>query len=555
MKSNKAPIAQTNKRTTVDIPLEGPVTMDRKDHHRKYHSMGATIQGSRKKPVAEASQVERVVTVIQPELASLSERIKKQHEENNKTKSSCEETQQQPQPKPKLSNDEAKLKFNQDSLTEMALVQRQKQSINRILTSSAKPQSHLLVTPQRQQQQPAMARSAPPPVVRAQLPRATIPNVNRPSGTALQQLRRVGEGLRKGNATPQPRQVARPSEDNNARNGCKPMEKTTVVRDTTIYDPTKVYVHHQIKGSTVKMLMVLVTGEQRLITFDVPEECTVADLLEQVDIKFSEKVIVQFVKDHKMGINYIVDASQAPAPITTYTDEEQEDENSNSSCTFQKIDQEKIDGIVALCTHCGIKSEVLNFCCRCNKKIPADARRFSEITSCNAGRQVLLDTTYNSQDKTGGKARLVTAKVKPKARVPPNNSRARARQVPECLIISSDEEDASDGVRSNNRERLATNEASTTEHRTQDAVQSVFCKEPVITLTTPSNPISDNSQFLRDLNGDLIHTELQCRTVRIGSYKYVPPERVVVNSSIVKFMVPLLEDGRLFLLKTNCVYK
>lgn len=50
------------------------------------------------------------------------------------------------------------------------------------------------------------------------------------------------------------------------------------------------------------------------------------------------------------------------------------------------------------------------------------------------------------------------------------------------------------------------------------------------------------------------HTSLLCRTVRIGSYKYVPQERVVISQNGVRFGVPLLEDGNFILLMvmTKC---
>lgn len=53
----------------------------------------------------------------------------------------------------------------------------------------------------------------------------------------------------------------------------------------TISDPANTIVQHQIKGNKAKMLVMLASGKQRLITFDIPkEECSVKDLLDQVDI-------------------------------------------------------------------------------------------------------------------------------------------------------------------------------------------------------------------------------------------------------------------------------
>ena len=52
-----------------------------------------------------------------------------------------------------------------------------------------------------------------------------------------------------------------------------------------IENPSTAIVQSQIKGNVAKMLVVLLDGEQRLITFDIPaEDCTVQDLLEQVRV-------------------------------------------------------------------------------------------------------------------------------------------------------------------------------------------------------------------------------------------------------------------------------
>jgi len=63
----------------------------------------------------------------------------------------------------------------------------------------------------------------------------------------------------------------------------------------TINDPANAVVQQQIQGNTAKMLVMLATGEQRLITFDIPnEDCTVHDLLDQVRAVLSQ---VCFYKD------------------------------------------------------------------------------------------------------------------------------------------------------------------------------------------------------------------------------------------------------------------
>jgi len=70
-------------------------------------------------------------------------------------------------------------------------------------------------------------------------------------------------------------------QENNASESIAYLQKT-------INDPISAIVQDQIKGNTAKMLVMLASGEQRLITFDLPnDDCTVHDLLEQV---YNEKI-------------------------------------------------------------------------------------------------------------------------------------------------------------------------------------------------------------------------------------------------------------------------
>lgn len=73
-----------------------------------------------------------------------------------------------------------------------------------------------------------------------------------------------------------------------------------------INDPSTAIVQHQIKGSEAKMLVILISGEQRLITFEIPkEDCTVHDLLDQVRAVLGQVClyvlkICTFEKQYKM---------------------------------------------------------------------------------------------------------------------------------------------------------------------------------------------------------------------------------------------------------------
>lgn len=56
----------------------------------------------------------------------------------------------------------------------------------------------------------------------------------------------------------------------------------------------------------------------------------------------------------------------------------------------------------------------------------------------------------------------------------------------------------------------------------------------------------NKDKYLLDNTMQSPHTSLLCRTVRIGSYKYIPRDRVLISQNGVRFGVPLLEDGIYF---------
>ncbi|XP_015520107.2 uncharacterized protein LOC107224531 isoform X1 [Neodiprion lecontei] len=80
-----------------------------------------------------------------------------------------------------------------------------------------------------------------------------------------------------------------------------------------IDNPQSCIVQRQINGNTAKMLVVLPNRQQRLITFDIPnEECTVQDLLEQANISFGPDTDVSLVTDQTFQINFVVEIGQGP---------------------------------------------------------------------------------------------------------------------------------------------------------------------------------------------------------------------------------------------------
>ncbi|KAF7989037.1 hypothetical protein HCN44_007347 [Aphidius gifuensis] len=235
-----------------------------------------------------------------------------------------------------------------------------------------------------------------------------------------------------------------------------------------IVDPQTTIVQKQIDGNTVKMLVVMEDGEQRLITFNIPsEECTVNDLLEQAGILFNGATTVSLIKDPIFNINYIVESKAGAIVDSTQTGDVndelsnydnvlvdrkylQDDYDDNNIHATSTVNIEKpiyIDGKLAMCDKCDRASMDFNRCYRCKKKIQNNPETASYICTLAQKKEMMesIDNYYKS---------LL------------NNDRTK-------------------------------------------------------------------------LN---LHTTIMCRTVKIGSYKYTPKDRIIINTSGLILSVPLIED-------------
>lgn len=356
-----------------------------------------------------------------------------------------------------------------------------------------------------------------------------------------------------------------------------------------IDNPSNTIVQRQIQGNTAKMLVMLSNGEQRLITFDIPnEDCTVQDLLEQANITFSGETAVSLVSDPTLGINYIVEAGPSTGAILNEIYEHDSntsqdsanmgsrntshaisspDENSNPIC--QNEEAIYIEGKLALCPNCGISSLDFNRCQRCLKKLPEDVKTISMNMGIQEKKENMLsvNTFYKKNNERNSSAKLEklerdgSAYKRGRGRGRGFTSRTKlVNKEPECLTISSDEDEEGkarkvDGVNSNAVSSNASNNFS-------EEMETILEKEPVITNNSISSTNIDYSpgseegteggstksedQNFTDSSTQNVHTALLCRTVRIGSYKYVPREKVIVSQNGVRFGVPLLEDDKSF---------
>ncbi|KAL1131399.1 hypothetical protein AAG570_011016, partial [Ranatra chinensis] len=115
-----------------------------------------------------------------------------------------------------------------------------------------------------------------------------------------------------------------------------------------------------------------------------------------------------------------------------------------------------------------------------------------------------------------------------------------------CLTISSDEED---NTTPNNTSTIEPKEEQKVETTAKSTVKE---KEPVITESTesPEDSITlgvagggvDITELLD--SPDIENALLQCRTVRIGSYKVVPIDKVLLSEYGIKIQVPSIQGGQ-----------
>ncbi|XP_043281309.1 uncharacterized protein [Venturia canescens] len=377
-----------------------------------------------------------------------------------------------------------------------------------------------------------------------------------------------------------------PNDDNDGSSSFAFLQKV-------IDSPHETIVQSQIAGNTVKMLVVLQNGEQRLITFDIPNEpCTVQDLLEQANISFGEMTCVSLVSDRILGINYIVEGGAHMAPNCQDSNDSGEgetlqensvaspdstspnfaiaDENSNSSVTPNE-EPKFVDGKLAVCPNCGISSPDFHRCSRCKRILPDNVKSIPMTPDTQANKKetmMSIDNFYKkaheqhaSLKREASSSKVESSRGKKPAARGGRRPVAKTRPVkePECLTISSDEEDGDEKARKCDSNMSSVSTLSGCGTNAIDDMDTILEKEPVITNSSSSTSTDctvdseggvkgggREDDSMEDGSGQKPQTSLICRTVRIGSYKYVPREGITISQSGVRLAVPLLEDENSF---------
>ncbi|XP_015586245.1 uncharacterized protein LOC107263491 isoform X2 [Cephus cinctus] len=317
-----------------------------------------------------------------------------------------------------------------------------------------------------------------------------------------------------------------------AESECKSTESLAYLQKT-IHDPHNTIVPQQIEGNTAKMLVLLPDGEQRLITFDIPnDECTVQDLLEQSNISFCGDTVISLVSDGTLGINYIVEAGPGTSMGTPDETEQSSLEVENNSMPNTAADGSSPN------FHASNENS--------NSSVTPNETFYKKTPDRNATAKLDQDGSVCKRGR--GRARAV------------GSSRSKPVKEPECLTISSDEEDEENKIKKSEMDNNVTHNTSSG-GASNEEMEMISEKEPVITnnlMYTDIDHTVDGEEGVKgggreseteDITDGSIqapHTSILCRTVRIGSYKYIPRERVVISQNGIRLGVPLLEDDTNF---------
>nr|XP_032510951.1 uncharacterized protein LOC116765553 isoform X5 [Danaus plexippus plexippus] len=329
---------------------------------------------------------------------------------------------------------------------------------------------------------------------------------------------------------------------------------------------------------SAKMLIFLQSGEQRLITFTLPKEsCTLQEVLEQVNVPFTEDTQIQCMQNTSTEIDYFVtvgstmrieemlenhpmlvggDVSNSSTNISSQAQSSEmstpekgpcpENANNSPESPEQRSPPPRyVDGMLAVCKSCGYTGFDFSRCQRC-KRVFTEEPKSVPIPNKNVDlkkkepEKSLLDKHLPCGESI--KLNLLKSNVKTinnktiiQEKKPTRVRKQRGKQPdpePVILTLSSDEEDSNSSMLNNQHE------------------QSINMKEPSLSEieggTSDSGIGIDNmddesrEEIFHNLQG--IEAFLNCRTIRIGSYRYSPKEKVHISSKGIKIVAPSLKN-------------
>lgn len=344
-------------------------------------------------------------------------------------------------------------------------------------------------------------------------------------------------------------------------------------------------------SDSIRMLVLLENGEQRLITFTLPKEaCTIQEILEQVNVPFTSETNIQVNEANTNGINYIVtvgnvsniahasaeeETQEPPEPPESNAQQAMVGQNANRPMQQQnnrpvygpktmshdqtapmgspmlppeppkpptpeppkEMPPKLIPGKLAVCSACGYTGEDFNRCTRCLRKLPDSVRSIDAPAKIDVHKQADMPKQLTNHSTPVSAALPVKAANSPKsdtlgAKQPSPTKKRVSKSKPvenESVVISSDEEDDEKKAVKSVSEQLLKNLGASISI-------SPITKEPSLTEIKKHvrKQPADSTEYIK--------IGLTCRTVRIGSYRFVPASDVFIDTKCVLIKAPMTDN-------------
>uniref|UniRef100_A0A0K2UJS5 Putative LOC100642437 [Bombus terrestris] n=1 Tax=Lepeophtheirus salmonis TaxID=72036 RepID=A0A0K2UJS5_LEPSM len=199
-----------------------------------------------------------------------------------------------------------------------------------------------------------------------------------------------------------------------------------------------------------------------------------------------------------------------------------------SSLNIEPYKPKLVHGKLALCKNCGSTSPDFNKCIRCKKPLPDSCK---VIDDPNAEKQAIVGIHTSSTTSTAVTVEFTTKSDLRGIRIHPKQRKKTISEEPVCIALSSDEEGGDEEGEEDKND-------STDQQRTTS--QDDKKEEEEEGAGGTKNKEEEESVVDDPIVGDYI--TLTCRSVRIGSYKSVPRDKVIFTQKGLRIVVPSIKD-------------
>lgn len=220
----------------------------------------------------------------------------------------------------------------------------------------------------------------------------------------------------------------------------------------------------------------------------------------------------------------------------------------------RKEEPKYVEGMLALCQYCGYTSSDFNCCQRCTRSLPDNVKALPSqgVTGLPAGTK---EKRFHDKYKKWEAQVSKTGAKKPSKR--PVKKPTKLVDEPVCLTLSSDEEERGhcEGEGSQRGSGQSAVQMGSGVDLNCDLSSSLLRKEPPPSFSDEEEELVSDISKLKSVcgggremqsivDGSMVgtYTLLDCRTVRIGNYKVVPKDRVLLSSAGIRIQVPSLTD-------------